>query len=444
MESKNLLNEITFFYLNSRDFNGIPIDDLYKKSSLSEEKFKEELTALIKNRSIDLIYEGDIPNPHIKPFPAAPIEQQLEKLNSMGIDAHLADPENRGEIVSVGDRTIQLFVVGIGCCVYPTPERLRKVVDWKKYASRPFTLRLAMGEHYLRPYFFELSILAVYRNDPRYRYRTDDITGSLYAVEDEKLNSTDRIFLKHFYFGFDGGGVRSVAVLLGDLKRLTPEHQQIWKAKMLPGSYKYYLHPDARKGILGHFPEKCSIFTSFLEELRVINEMANAIKGVPLLKETFTEEKKPENFGFLLLPTRREYDLFCHTLDRMMYENLNEDFFDGELDESDLADGETLANLKGKKIRKLNLWVTKTFRLPDPGPKDEMIETFRDVRSLRSRPAHAHYANEWNLSLYKDQRKLVTRAYTAVRVLRLILANHPRAKSVGVPEWLFEGEIRSF
>ena len=441
---EKITKRISDFYFSSRDFNGISLEDLYRFTDLSEDVFKKELTSLIGSREIDLIYEGDIPNPHIKPFPADPIQKQIEKLESFEIEDHIKSAEADAEIVTVGEKRIKFFVAGIGCCVYPTPEFLRKKVDWRHYTSRPFTLRLAMGEWQLRPYFFELSILAIYRNDPRYRYRTDDITGSLYSVEDNILNPSDRIFLSHFYFGFDERGTRSVAVLLTDLWGLTPEHQQIWKAKLLPGSHRFKLHPDARKGILGHFPDKCSIFSAFLEELRVINEMALNIKGISLLKETFSEESKPENFGFLILPTRREYELFCHTLDRMMYENLNEGFFEGEIDSGDLKAEETLEAIKGKTIRKLNLWVTKKFRLPDPKPKNEMIKTLRDVRGLRSKPAHAHYVNEWNLNFYEQQRDLVKRAYTAIRVIRLILANHPKSKTVEVPDWLYKGEIRTF
>ena len=83
MDGETILNEVTKFYLNSRDFNGISIEDLYKKSSLSEDNFKKDIIALINDRKIDLIYEGDIPNPHIKPFPAPTIEKQLEKLNQI-------------------------------------------------------------------------------------------------------------------------------------------------------------------------------------------------------------------------------------------------------------------------------------------------------------------------------------------------------------------------
>jgi len=216
MDRDNILKEVTSFYLHSRDFNGISIENLYKKSSLSENKFKKEITELIKNRKIDLIYEGDIPNPHIKPFPAPAVEKQIKKLTQFQIDDHIKQSEVSGKTFGDGDIKIK-FVQGIGCCVYPTPEHLKNIVDWKKYVSRPFTLRLAMGEWQLRPYFFELGILAIYRNDPRYTYRTDDITGSISYVDEKLLNQSDQIFIEHFGFGFGDGDIRAVAILLTDL-----------------------------------------------------------------------------------------------------------------------------------------------------------------------------------------------------------------------------------
>ncbi len=443
MDRENILNEITNFYLNSRDFNGISIEDLYKKSYLSEDKFKEEITELIKSRKIDLIYEGDIPNPHIKPFPAPATEKQIEKLHQFQIDNHIKQSEASAETFGEGDIKIR-FVQGIGCCVYPAPEHLKNKVDWKKYVSRPFTLRLAMGEWQLKPYFFELGILAIYRNDPRYTYRTDDITGSISYVEEKLLNPSDQICIEHFGFGFGDGGIRAVAVLLTDLAKLTPEHQQIWKAKMLGGYYKYRLHPEFRRSILGDFYEKESIFSAFLKELEVIKEMSEKISGISLISKTFEYDEKPENFGFLILPTLREYELFCHTLDRMMSDNLNKEFFKDKINESDLSEVETMEKIDNQLIRKLEIWINKTVRFSDHGPKDEMFKIFREIRGLRSKPAHSHFRNEWNLKFYEDQKKLVKQAYTAIRTLRLILANHKNTKLVEVPDWLFKGEIRTF
>src|SRR5262249_15655395 len=146
------------------------------------------------------------------------------------------------------------------------------------------------------------------------------------------LVPSDEIFLKHFGFGFDETGNRSVAVLLTDLSKLSPEHQQIWKARMLKGYYRFRLHPDFRRSILVHFYEGDSIFSAFIEELKIINEMTTNIQGRPLLKATFESDEKPENFGFLLLPTQREFEMFALTLDRMLFDNIDHRFFGTEVD----------------------------------------------------------------------------------------------------------------
>jgi hypothetical protein len=439
---EKIISKVTEFYLTSRDFNGITLADLFKFSELDEKQFKELVEKLIRQQFIELIYEGDIPNPHIRPFPAPTVDKQLEKLSGIEINQALISQADEAQIFGEGELKISLVVDTIGCCVYPTPKHLKKVVDWKKYATRPFTLRLAKGEWQLRPYFFELGILAIYRNDPRYRYHTDDITGSLSAISEDLLNSSDQVFIQHFGFGFDDKRNRSVAVLLTDLSRLTPEHQQIWKAKMLGDYYKFKLHPDFRRSILGHCYEGNSVFSAFIEELKVINEMALKIRGVTFFKKTFEYNEKPENFGFLLLPTQREFEQFAQTLDRMLADNINDSFFEGLIKQSDLKTDEKLIEIKS--IRKLEIWLEKSIRFPDPKPKDEMLQTFRAVRRLRSKPSHTYTENEWANSFFDEQKDLIKKSYRALRTLRLILTNNPRCRDVKVPDWLQHGEIRSF
>jgi hypothetical protein len=431
----------TDFYLSSRDFNGIPLADIYKYMGLPEEQFKEQIIQAINKRQLDLVYEGDIPNPHIKPFPAPRIVKQIEKLESLQIDDLLRAAEAESETFGEGQFQISFGVDNIGCCVYPTPEHLRNVVNWRKYSSRPFTLRLAMGEWQLRPYFFEQGILAIYRNDPRYRYHTDDITGSLSAVSEELLQPSDQIYIKHFGFGFDEMGNRSVAVLLTDLSGLSPQHQQIWKAKMLARYYRYKLHPDFRKSILGHFYDG-SVFSALTAELKLINEMSTMIQGVPLFKKTFEDDEKPDNFGFLLLPTRRELEMFYLTLDRMLFDNIDHLFFRGTINANDLRAGEDLTKIAA--FRKLEIWLNKNINFTDPQPKDEMLKTIREIRRLRSKPAHTYVENKWDVKLFDEQKKLMEKAYRSARTLRLIFANHPLCRAVEVPDWLLKGQIRTF
>ena len=149
MSKEEILNKITEYYLRSRDFNGISLEDLYKSIALSENDFKSKILGLIRNRKIDLIYEGDIPNQHIKPFPAPTIEKQIEKLNQYKIDDHIKQSESNAEAFGDGEIKIS-FVQGIGCCVYPTPEHLKNKVDWKKYVSSDQRFKRVMDVGYLK------------------------------------------------------------------------------------------------------------------------------------------------------------------------------------------------------------------------------------------------------------------------------------------------------
>ncbi len=42
-------------------------------------------------------------------------------------------------------------------------------------------------------------------------------------------------------------------------------------------------------------------------------------------------ERKPRNFGFLIRPTLEEFNAFVHTLDKLLSENINRDFFGNEI-----------------------------------------------------------------------------------------------------------------
>jgi hypothetical protein len=65
------------------------------------------------------------------------------------------------------------------------------------------------------------------------------------------------------------------------------------------------------------------------------------------------------------------------------------------------------------------------------------------VRTARQKPAHAIDENVFDQKYIKDQRDLIIRVYSAIRTVRLILANHPKvqAAEIEIPEWVRNGEI---
>lgn len=414
-----LLEEITRFYLESSDFNGIPVlSVLTGRMRLGWNALVDDLRQLIADEKVCVIYSTTDVNPHVMRTGYESPEEQIAKLET--IDRH--------------------------ACAYPLSRHLEQVVDKSEYAGRPYELAMALGDAQLSHRAFDLSILEFYRNDPRYKYRNDDIRGSIYLSDEEHASgdmaASDMVFLQSFGFCHDEDLNRAVAVFLRYLYDLTPEHQQIWKAKELEGDYT--LHPDYfRNTIRGVWGEGVSVFDAFIGELQVINEIARAVGRPPLFTKDFSEDRKPTNFTFLVRPTLKELNDFMLLLDKMISDNINRDFFQGEVPyefEETLGDGRIVVRHKGT-LTILDEWIHSRFRPQDWEPIDEMLRVFRQIRRKRQRPAHAIDENVFHQGYFREQRELITQAYEGVRTLRLLLANFPKADDVEVPSFLKEGTI---
>lgn len=157
MDTETLLNDATDFYLKSKDFNGYPCHHIFRSFGLGAEELRLLLKTLVEAKRIALVFGDRHSNPHIRAFSDEPVENQLEKLETVALD-HVY--------------------------LYSTPEHLLEIVDGRDYEGRPYTLKLALGEGELEFRAFDLSVLEVYRNDPRYYYTNDDIRGNI-CISDE-------------------------------------------------------------------------------------------------------------------------------------------------------------------------------------------------------------------------------------------------------------------
>lgn len=247
--------------------------------------------------------------------------------------------------------------------------------------------------------------------------------------------------LETFGFAYDPDLNRAVAAYLRYLHRLSPEHQRIWHAKLLAGDYK--LHPDYWRTTHGHWPEGVSIFAAFLEEMRHINEMARLIGRPRLFRQEYYDEGRPREFAFLIRPTLKEFNSFVHLLDKMVSDNITVDFFGHDVpleEERERGDGRIEVAKRGS-LALLEEWLARTVRLDEPRAADELIATFKKIRAMRQRPAHAVQEDVFDQEYFKRQRRLIIEAYSAMRTLRLILALHPAAREYAVPDWLESGKI---
>ncbi len=417
-----ILKAVITQYLTSHEFNGLSYSRLSESLNIVEGELNILLGQLLQEEQIEIVYGNYHPNPHIKAFSGADKEQQIAKLNNKDLLA--------------------------SACIYPHNNLLKTIPEiFTDYADRPYTKELALGAGALDFRAFDLSVLEIYRNDPRYHYYTNDIGGRISVTDKHYMSNemppSDKALLQTFGFCYDGELNRAVAVFIRYLSDLTPEHQQIWKSKELSGDYK--LHPDYyRNSILGQWGTRISIFDAFIMELDIANKMCSLMKNAPLFKTTFVDAR-PREFGFLLRPTLSDFNSFVHLLDKMMSDNLNKDFFRADLDleaETEREDGKIIVTQKGT-IQLLEEWIRKFFRPRNPDDLTQMLQTFKEVRRLRQKPAHSVKENEFDQQYFKKQRSLIINAYDAVRTIRLVLANHPavKAKPPEINKLLYEGKI---
>jgi len=421
MNSEELINITVAHYLESGDFNGLPANEMIDDGVADRASLLELLRPLIKQDLLAVNFGDRHPNPFIRAFPDQPPEDQLAKLETL----------KRNYFV-----------------LYPTPSLLKERVKPSDYEGRPFTLRLALGAPQLEYVSFDLSVIDHYRRDPRYRLWSNDVAATLSVCDDAYESSTfpekHKVMIQHFGFSYDEDLRRAVAVFLTDLDGLSPEHQQIWYAYLLSGDF--ILHPDYyRAAILGEWEEKASLRDAFAEELKTINAMCSAIGWPNLFRNA--DEESPKELAFLIRPTVDEFNTFVQTLDKLLSDNINCNFFPKSIArevESVRTDGKIEVKPRGT-IQMLEEWLQTNFRLRDPSLLSQSLKTLREVRKLRSIPAHTKVQDFFDETLFEKQRQLFVRSYDALRSIRLILQIHPLAAPVRekMNRRVYNGEIWS-
>ena len=128
-DNDDVMRKVTERHLTSGDFNGTPISHID-----GNEAQRRTITADLVTRGLISLNFGDRhPNPHVQALPPEPVEIQLDKLGKS---------PDFGQV-----------------CMYPTAAHLKSVVNVDEYRDRPFTARLALGEHLFVFVPFDLRVL---------------------------------------------------------------------------------------------------------------------------------------------------------------------------------------------------------------------------------------------------------------------------------------------
>lgn len=179
-----VLDDVARFYVESGDFNGLPVDSgRWTTARLTAAKLVETGLVQVVSGKDNLIM-------HIRPWPSRrTVEEQLACLDG-------------------GHQGVEHV------CLYPTPAAMASRLGPTSWADEPYRRALALGKGQLETAAFTLDALEHYRNDPRYRFQCGDFEVSFGisddADADERQPTRDKITLVRAGFAYDPSSLADV------------------------------------------------------------------------------------------------------------------------------------------------------------------------------------------------------------------------------------------
>lgn len=400
--ARELIKKVKRRYLNSRDFNGLHI-----RRDRTADAELEAAVELVEAGLVQVVGHSDYMNIHIRPWPSRRTSiEQIAELRELTDDDY-------------------------GVALYPLAKAMESVKLPKRYEDAPFARAMARGRSTLEVAFFGADVLEGYRNDARFRFGMSDFGISFgltdEASDDEDHADKDNVSLIHLGFAYDmrkhdegdpeSPILRRVAAFYGDLKDLTPEHQQRWASYQVDAD-GVDPHPVWFASQMGNWPDGIGPFERLTQELRNINELYENVWGAKL----FRTHQTPDDLGWILRADQREWDHFIHSMDKLLSDNINA----AALDRSGVAKKNAAGQPLGTLVR-LELFMTKNGVAPEKAKW--ALTPLRQVRVARQKPAHALRTNVTDKTFVRKQMRLMHDVDEVLINIRQWLASHPRNRA---------------
>lgn len=409
----DLLASVISFYLDSREFNGLPI---YEPDEIDGNAAAE----LVRQGLVQVVSSEDYMNPHIRPWQSRrTLEEQIDSL-----------PRAKKNEYAV--------------CLYPTASALKDYDFGDRYKDRPYHRRMAEGKGTLELAFFRYDVLESYRNDPRFVFRFGDYGVDIWLNDDlyidESEPEVDKTAIDHVGFAYDLSKFdkddpnseirRLVCAFYVDLCKLNSAHQLRWSTYEVepgPGVAPHHIWWGSQ---MGRWPDGMGPFERFFFELKTLNDLFANAHGVDLMSTV----DRPDSVGWILRPSQSEFDSFVHQLDKLLSDNLRHKAFD-ELGIDRRNDADELIGT----LNRLDLTLER-FGVSEPA-RGAALEPLRNVRRLRQKPAHALRENVTNATFVHHQASVLRDVTRSVERLRRFWQTHPANRDWKEPDYATEDAV---
>lgn len=448
-----LLKQILNYYLNSPDYNGYTISQLYKQySNICE--IKNIIIELIKDNSLDVYYCNT--NHFVKNFDLnISLEQKIDFINNLPntykpeiLDEIKIDEEN--SIKFVCDTTLPPI------SLFPTPNIIKKYIKDKPkfYKLPPFNKMLLEGMPHLHFLYFRIDVLNRFLYDPRYLVYNMDYTGSIYYKVDNGENEKDEnnIYLSHFGLAYNCKTNENVITIFPhDLAKLSLKHQYYFYSHLFDNQEDFIPDISYYKNVMGDYSEGISIFSAFFEEMKLINKMFIIVCTKSLFRNIFefSQENRPEYFHPFLMPTKTMYHNFCKTLYRIFVEQLDKDAI---LEFAKKMKIELNEVEKTRPMTLLQELFSKGFKPIDGSDTgNEIIKIWKkELHECRNKISHSFVDDVYDINIFNKYKLTLNEAYKSVRLIRLVLSSIPKIKAsiknneIEISEELYCGNINMY
>lgn len=393
--AQSLLEKVRNRYLDSQDFNGLHVKG-------GDVDLKVPAEELLQSGLVQVVSFADFSNPHIRPWVSKrTIEDQLLDIRELSED----DPH--------------------GFCLYPTSFAMEDVTLPKKFDGRPFHVAMARGKGTLEIAYFDFEVLGNYRDSSIFNLDFGD-SGASISVRDsqrEHALERDRIYLNYIGYGYNLPDynpddpschlVRRVAVFYTDLLNLTPEIQRRWESHQVD-SEGMVPHPDWWNRQMGNWSTAMGPFDKLFLELSNINELCMMAFEEPL----FRSAERPEELGWIIRPSSKEWNHFADTMDKVLSDNLKDKFFNKVGMPNKDPEGNILRELKRFALFLQDQGLSKSLT-------DQVLAPFHTIRKLRNKRSHSFSPNDTDLTIVRKQVDLLREVNQSVEFIRYKLSKNP-------------------
>lgn len=410
------MNTIYDYFIESSDYNGIPIEELFSL-------WKTDWSSGIK-KLINLVKQGDcIIQSSTFPFIIRESIPTIE--SSVNYLTEIMD--------SKSNRYSQYQE-----CIYPSNSFLLKYRDVSNMP--PYNKYLALGGAHLQPLFFDLNVINTYLDDPRYKLKLRDYHGSLSyeLTNNTKIDDAGFYELKSFGLGYDENGIHVIVAFPRYLRCLSHSQQNIWEAHEITKPCKV-IKPYWDNVMHGCWAFPLSLASGILNEREYINNLWKAIFDDNLFLNEYSIEDLPAYFSFLFIPTSRALGKFIHLMDKLFSDQLNTKHLRNLLtngnEEFPCVTEKFEPNIGS--LTALQLWIDNIYNLRSgENIGIEIISPFKKIRKLRQPEAHKiDVSDTYDVSIYTKHTEILQEVYDTLVKLRIILISHPKSIRVKPPKY---------